>query len=1125
MRAQHALLVMLALGACVENAMSQECQAATECSGRCFGNANASEPDFDCAATNQTYATNHTPAGCFDPSCVMDVSTAVFGTENLNSSVCCTNIENMCAGNTNAVMDEAISRQCASVNMMLRGTASEITVPDCNGSAAACNTILRSACCRPISGMCAGNTDSSTDMTDAICAQINASKAMLLPNAISVVISLGGTESECVDTPDWHNGNTDGGASGETCAGYADERGGSPWCWDGQGHEWAMGETHNFPELNCCVCGAGGSSGGTAAYTPGLPGTIFDGAASVEDCCTAATGRCAANADPMEDLEVEALCSQAGMTVSPDASSTTGNTTGDCCTGIYGRCFGNADASTDFDCADQTYATNHTPAGCFDPSCVMDVSTAVFGTENLNSSVCCTDCPAGFTGDNCETDVDECASAPCQNGANCVESGDANTCGSYFRRYASWAGGADPTLSQQLLDAGFNDSFFRIEGWNSMDAVVPADAYICSCQRGFLGGLCEWDFNLTTSAFEIWPTNCSRSILSVMTGGDENLECTTDVRGELPDYDYSAAATSAASSDYAAASSDYTAASSDYVAASADYVAASADYAAQVGPTAQVGTAQVGTAQVGTAQVGTAPEPQQPFVAEGPSPCDSGSFGPSGDDQSSCAVCGRGAWSPANATACTACDAGRFNASVGSTSSNNCAACGVGTYSAAGDTTCMECRVGQYSGAASPTCGSVCPAGTIVPTDPSDAACVACQPGKFTDAAGAIECADCPAGKFMSDTSATACIDCLVGQYEPATGSDECSNLCSAANGTLCATTGMPYPRPAFGYYMADETQIPAKCQPMLACSGSAQYQADVDFSAGVLVDIGAYRGEYGAANCAAGYAGYRCAACLVKVGTPELGTPSDGDPDGNGFYRLDGTCQACGTPIPKEILGIAFIIVFLVVALLADRVLGKVKNISQLLAPILILMTFFQTLALMLQMELRWPPELRAWMEKLSILNLNLELARPECSISWDAELKLQFILVSPALAMGLILLYIVAKCISSKGKDFSVESVIKMIVTMFVGVVMVATTFFLKGVLAGFDCTTDFMTGLQFLDAQPDIECSDADPRYANIKTLSVYGLAGWGFVMVVICVMFLGKSGRERFNFLTGKMEDKW
>ena len=40
---------------------------------------------------------------------------------------------------------------------------------------------------------------------------------------------------------------------------------------------------------------------------------------------------------------------------------------------------------------------------------------------------------------------------------------------------------------------------------------------------------------------------------------------------------------------------------------------------------------------------------------------------------------------------------------------------------------------------------------------------------------------------------------------------------------------------------------------------------------------------------------------------------------------------------------------------------------------------------------------------------------------------------------------------------------------VVMFVGYVMVATTFFLKGVLVGFDCTEDALTKRWFLDSQP--------------------------------------------------------
>ena len=77
-------------------------------------------------------------------------------------------------------------------------------------------------------------------------------------------------------------------------------------------------------------------------------------------------------------------------------------------------------------------------------------------------------------------------------------------------------------------------------------------------------------------------------------------------------------------------------------------------------------------------------------------------------------------------------------------------------------------------------------------------------------------------------------------------------------------------------------------------------------------------------------------------------GVPSDGDPDGNGFYRLDKRCLPCGTPTPAWILGVLGLVIFIAVALTADRILSKVKNLSQVLAPLLILLTFFRTLPIL---------------------------------------------------------------------------------------------------------------------------------------------------------------------------------
>ena len=92
-----------------------------------------------------------------------------------------------------------------------------------------------------------------------------------------------------------------------------------------------------------------------------------------------------------------------------------------------------------------------------------------------------------------------------------------------------------------------------------------------------------------------------------------------------------------------------------------------------------------------------------------------------------------------------------------------------------------------------------------------------------------------------------------------------------------------------------------------------------------------------------------------------------------------------------------------------------------------------------------------------------------------------------------------------------------------------IITSTFFVKGVVSGFDCTTDPMTNQRFLDSQPDIECVvggiDEPTEYSEIRALALYGLGGWVFTFGVICVLFLTKGGKQRFDFLTGKMEDSW
>ena len=46
--------------------------------------------------------------------------------------------------------------------------------------------------------------------------------------------------------------------------------------------------------------------------------------------------------------------------------------------------------------------------------------------DSLDAFHC--DCPSGFDGDLCGVDIDECASAPCQNGGTCVDGANGFVC-------------------------------------------------------------------------------------------------------------------------------------------------------------------------------------------------------------------------------------------------------------------------------------------------------------------------------------------------------------------------------------------------------------------------------------------------------------------------------------------------------------------------------------------------------------------------------------------------------------------------------------------------------------------------------------------------------------------------
>ena len=278
-----------------------------------------------------------------------------------------------------------------------------------------------------------------------------------------------------------------------------------------------------------------------------------------------------------------------------------------------------------------------------------------------------------------------------------------------------------------------------------------------------------------------------------------------------------------------------------------------------------------------------------------------------------------------SATPCTACASGTYWEAATALNVSRCLVCPAGRADGDADSTtgCVECVIGEYAAEGSSRCSNCTMLGLADTDGDPSTQCVAagsmctqpCDPGYGDhDCNAGTPCELCSAGRFRPVAGTGECEACAVGRYETAIGSRGCNSTCLASDGLQCAEEGAAYPHPAFGYYMESNEigvgiESLSKCTPANGCLG----------------------GHWGEENCAEGYGDSRCARCLDR-------SEVSGDEDENGYYRKDGLCNACGQVIPVWILAVAGIIIFVVLALAADRFLSKVADVANFLAPFLIL-------------------------------------------------------------------------------------------------------------------------------------------------------------------------------------------
>ena len=167
--------------------------------------------------------------------------------------------------------------------------------------------------------------------------------------------------------------------------------------------------------------------------------------------------------------------------------------------------------------------------------------------------------------------------------------------------------------------------------------------------------------------------------------------------------------------------------------------------------------------------------------------------------------------------------------------------------------------------------------------------------------------------------------------YVPVEGSDEESDLAETSDITedsgLCHEERLNRP----GKW-AGSCPVFVACSPKDACIGENE--------------------------CAEAYTGHRCNECA------------------DGFFRMDGACRTC--PSQPILLLTAFILGVICAAGIGYQLNKKQVN----LAFVMIGIDYFQVLGMFARSQIEWPQFVRDFFSAMSIFNLNIDLAAPECTL-----------------------------------------------------------------------------------------------------------------------------------------------
>jgi hypothetical protein len=212
-------------------------------------------------------------------------------------------------------------------------------------------------------------------------------------------------------------------------------------------------------------------------------------------------------------------------------------------------------------------------------------------------------------------------------------------------------------------------------------------------------------------------------------------------------------------------------------------------------------------------------------------------------------------------------------------------------------------------------------------------------------------------------------------------------------------------------------------------------------------------------------------------------------------------------------------------------------EHASTIAAPAFIVISFCQSVAVLLDTKIPWPSFLRKMMHFFSYLNFDLELTRPECAMAFGAQDKVTTALLMPIFVGGVVSAYASIMLMSihrehdatpaqrHSARNQLLAKVTSVMATMFT----VGAIFLVKSFLRPFDCIeNDF--GERVMASAPEITCNDGDPDYWKITIFSRIGIAGFVGCLAAMWSMLIRTHRSEtpglgNFAFLADKFEDQY